>query len=61
MVISFERDLGIESSVAWARQEGWELNHHTDPVVIDDPAGTPGQYFCTKLMWRLFVHLGLLA
>jgi len=30
-------------------------------VVIDDPAGTPGQYFRTELMRRLFVHLGLLA
>jgi len=61
MIVSFERVLGIESSVAWARREGREANHRTQPVVVDDPAGMPGQRFRTELMTRLFQHLGLLA
>ncbi|KIJ13923.1 hypothetical protein PAXINDRAFT_80076 [Paxillus involutus ATCC 200175] len=60
MTIFFERQLGIESSIAWARREGREPNHRTQPVVVDAPAGTAGQRFRTELMIKLFRYLGML-
>lgn len=62
MIIAFEKELGIEPrSIGWARQEGQEPNYPTQSVVVDEPAGTPGQQFRTELMRRLFDHLGLLV
>jgi len=61
MIIDFEKELGINSSTGWAREEGQEPNHPPQPVVVDDPAGTLGQQFCTELMRCLFSHLDVLV
>ena len=61
MIIDFEKELGIDSSTGWAREEGQEPNCPPQPVVVDDPAGTPGQQFRTELMRRLFNHLDVLV
>jgi len=61
MIIDFKKELGINSSTGWAREEGQEPNHPPQPVVVDDPAATLGQQFRTELMRRLFSHLDVLV
>jgi hypothetical protein len=57
MIIEFEEQLGIEKTMGWARREGAEPYRLMAPVVVDVPAGTPGQAFRADLMMRLFTHL----
>jgi len=61
MIIDFEKELGINSSTGWAREEGQEPNHPPQPVVVDNPAGMLGQQFRTELMRCLFSHLNMLV